>query len=142
MTERKKSSMDRIITRLFTFGLTPLGFTGLGFMVASRVFLWSRHGAMLWGIGAGLIVLGLGLSPCKRFLEAGDHRAKEPHEVGRFMMRLLWLHALGALGFVLAYVELDAALQKPWLALAGGICASAVSYLVLTWIFFAAKDPQ
>ena len=32
--------------------------------------------------------------------------------------------------------------QNPWLASGGAVCAGAVSYLVFTWIFFAAKDPQ
>ncbi len=134
--------MDRIITRLVALGLVPLGFAAVALMTASRVFLWSPRGAMLWGIAAALLVIGLGLSPCKQFLEAGDHRAKEPHEVGRFVVRLLWLHGLGALGLALGYVVLAAALQNPWLALAGALCAAAVSYLVFMWIFFAAKDPQ
>ena len=96
---------------------------------------------MLWGVAAGIIVVALGLSPCERFLEAGNHRQKQPHEVGRFVMRLFWLHALGTVSVAVGYV-LAATLYTPWISLVGAACGGALSYLVFTWIFFAAKDPR
>ena len=135
--------MDRIVTRIVALGFVPLGFAALACITASRVFLWAPHGAMLWGVAAGLLVVGLGLSPCTRFLEAGDHRQKQPYEVGRFVMRLFWLHVLGAYqrGGGLRVV-LAATLYNPWLGLVGAACGGSLSYLVFTWIFFAAKDPR
>ena len=134
--------MDCIITRLFAFGLVPLWFAGLAAAAAESIFMWSSDGAMLWAIAAALSVIGLGLYPCKRFLEAGDHRTKEPHEVGRFMVWLLWLHVLGVLGLVLGYEALAAAFESPSLAPAGAVCWGAVNYWAFTWIFFAGEDPQ
>ena len=133
--------MDRIVTRIVALGFVPLGFAALACITASRVFLWAPRGAMLWGVAAGLLVVALGLSPCARFLEAGDHRQKQPYEVGRFVMRLFWLHALGALSVAVGYV-LPATLYNAWLGLVGAACGGSLSYLVFTWIFFAAKDPR
>ena len=132
--------MDRIVTRIVALGFVPLGFAALACITASRVFLWAPRGAMLWGVAAGLLVVALGLSPCARFLEAGDHRQKQPYEVGRFVMRLFWLHAL-ALSVAVGYV-LPATLYNAWLGLVGAACGGSLSYLVFTWIFFAAKDPR
>jgi len=133
--------MDCVVTVLVALGVMPLVLAMMAYLAAREFLLWPFFGARLWGVAVGLILVGLGLSPCKRFLKAGDHRQKQPHEVGRFVMRLFWLHALGALSVAMGYV-LASALDNQWLSLMGAVGGGSLSYLVFMWILFAAKDPR
>lgn len=133
--------MDRVVTVLVALGVMPLGLAMMAYLAAREFLLWPFFQARLWGVAVGLIVVGLGLSPCQRFLKAGDHRQKQPHEVGRFVMRLFWLHALGALSVGMGYV-LASALENPRLSLMGAVGGGSLGYLVFMWILFAARDPR
>src|SRR5512135_1172814 len=133
--------MDRVVTVLVALGVMPFVLAMMAYLAARELLLWPFFGARLWGVAVGLIVVGLGLSPCQRFLKAGDYRQKQPHEVGRFVMRLFWLHAFGGLSAAMGYV-LASALDNQWLSLVGAVGGGSLSYLVFMWILFPAKDPR
>jgi hypothetical protein len=135
--------MGRAITRLVALGVLPLGLAVLAYLTASEFLSWPKLGARLWGSTAWLILLGMDYELSERFLAAGD-RKRQPHEVGRFLVRLVSLHALAALsmagGYMLAGRLSVGLLPHQWLCYVGALLGGSLSYLVFLWILFPGKD--
>ena len=135
--------MGRTITRLVALGVLPLGLAVLAYLTASELLSWPLFGARLWGVAVALLLIGIGNGLCERFLAAGDRKC-QPHEVGRFLVRLISLHALAALsmagGYMFAGRLSVGLLPHQWLCYVSALLGGSLSYLVFLWILFPGKD--
>ena len=77
------------ITRVFAVGVLPFALASLVCLAAREILLWPLFEAKLCGAAACFLLAGIGYWLSKRFLEAGDRKPPEPHDVGRFLMRLI-----------------------------------------------------
>ena len=130
------------ITRVFAVGVLPFALSSLVCLAAHEILLWPLFEAKLWGAAAcfPLAVVGYWLS--KRFLEAGD---RKPHEVGRFLVRLLSLHTLSTLAAAVAYLLARfwaGPSYHPWPCYFAAALGGSLGYALFLWILFAAKNPQ
>jgi hypothetical protein len=130
------------ITRVFAVGVLPFALASLVCLAAREILLWPLFEAKLWGAAAcfPLAVVGYWLS--RRFLEAGD---RKPHEVGRFLVRLLSLHTLSTLAAAVAYLLARfwaGPSCHPWPCYLAAALGGSLGYTLFLWILFAAKNPQ
>lgn len=132
------------ITQVFAVGVIPFALATLACLTAHEILLWPLFEAKLWGAGTCFLLAGVGYWLSKRFLEAGD-RKPEPHEVGRFLMRLLSLHALSTLAATMAYLLArfwTGPFYNPWPCYVAAALGGSLGYAVFLWVWFAAKNPH
>ncbi len=136
--------MGRTVTQFIALWVLPLGLAVLAYLTARELLSWPLLGASLSGAAVALGVIAMGDERCRRFLGADD-RERQPHEVGRFLVRLASLHGLavvgGAGGYLLAWSWAGPSYHQ-WLCYAGATLGGSLAYAVFLWILFAAKDPH
>jgi len=134
--------MGRTVTQFVALGVLPLGLALLAYLTARALLFWPLCGASLSGATVALCVIAMSDGLCKRFLEAGD-RGRQPHEVGRFLVRLTSLHTLAVVGVAGGYMLTGfwaGSSYHPWLCYAGATLGGTLAYAAFLWILFAAKD--
>src|SRR5512135_460252 len=134
--------MGRTVTQFVALLVLPLGLAMMACVTARELLLWPLLGASLSGAAVALGVIAMSDELCKRFLEAGD-RERQPHEVGRFLVRLASHHVLAVVGVAGGYTLAGfwaGPSYHQWLCYAGATLGGTLAYAVFLWNLFAAKD--